>query len=470
MQYPRRILAFLLMSSACALGDAIITTDGQRLEGELKRLGDNWRVTMPDGKTVMIPVAQVRAIELTNEGAANGMDRLHSLRRSVESNSDIPRVIERYRRFIEQTKDKAVLDAALADLKVWQDRLDRGLVRVGKRWMTEQERQANALETIEKVNEARRLIKSGSARDAEALVGRILESDPQNVSALYLQGVLMLKADKPADARKALTSVAEAIPDHAPTLHNLSIILMRQRQWGPACTMADQALASAPNVQFLIDSAAELLELLPDDQKKIAAAQKLAKRFAEQDAGLQKAMEAKGMYRWGATWVDKATADKLSAAEAETKARLDELQSDFDLTQNRITRIDAELAENERAMRELESRSWVRAADGTLVRVPLPAAYYDMQRDVTRLRGERQEMLKRLDALRDAAKRAKTSFPVPKYTGTILPIAEDGVPIVVPEGVTLEPPPPHTRSEPAPPQPTTKPEIIIKVGPSRDAQ
>lgn len=470
MRVFRSIAASVVLASL-AWGGVVITNDGQRIEGDLRKTPDGWRVTLPDGSTKDVATSNVKAIEL-NSGSGSGgsqMERLQSLRRSVEALDDVPKIIERYRRFIEQVKEKAVIDEALADLNTWQDRHTRGLVKVGKRWMTASEQKDLAVEIIGRADQARQLVKAGQVRDAQAAVDSILEDDPQNLSALYLLGVIQQNQGRLPEARKSFEQVRTVIPDHAPTLHNLAVLNFRQKQWGAACSLLEQAMAAAPNIQPLVDAAAEMLNAIPDDQKKTSAAQKLSKRFAEQDQALQAVMQQRQMYRWGARWVDQPTRDSLIEADKAVKKRLDELQGDFDLTENRIARNDVEITQNERTLREIEGRSYVRTGDGSYIRVPYPPAYYDIQRDINRLRSERQEMVQRLESLREAARRAQADLPVPKYSGVVAAIGEDGVPIVVPEGVDL--------SQPRAKQPATKPADnappppppVIRIGPSNDA-
>lgn len=465
----RPILASLLISSAAWAG-VVVTTTGERVEGELKKTASGWRVTQADGKVREIDSTDIRAIELNSAGSGNQMERLESLRRSVDAFEDIPKIIDRYRRFIEQVKDKAVIDAALADLATWQDRLDRGLVKVGKRWLTPEQKRELAVDIIRRVDQARQQIKNRDTASAQATIDSILADEPDNLSALYLTGVLLQQQGKLNDAETAFRAVTKSIPTHAPTLNNLAVLNARQKQWSAAAAMMEQALAAEPDVQVLVDAAAELLDMLPEDQRKSASAQKLAQRFAAQDAAMQKVMEGKQMYRWGAKWVDQATRDQLVEADKAVKKRIEELQGDYDLTQNRIDRIDVEITQNERTLREIESRSFIRTGDGSYIRVPYPPAYYDIQRDINKLRAERGEMGKRLDALRDAAKRAQADLPVPKFAGSIVPIGEDGVPIVVPAGVDLKDvhpqppaPPPTTQQAPPPPPPP-----IIRIGPAGD--
>jgi chromosome segregation ATPase len=224
-------------------------------------------------------------------------------------------------------------------------------------------------------------------------------------------------------------------------------------------------MAAAPNVQQIVDAAAELLQLVPDNKDDSPATKALAARFAEQDAAVAKQMQNKQMYRWGATWVDKANYDRLAEADKAAKEKIDKLQSDFDLTQNRIAAIETQIRENEATLREIEARSYTRTADGSTIRLPLPQAYYELKNNNAALVGERKEMQARLDTLRTAAKRAVNDFPVPKYTGVLTPIGEDGVPVILPAGV--EPPGPASR--PAT-KPATVPPAVIRIGPGPGAQ
>src|SRR5215212_11916125 len=98
------LAAFLLLPLA-ARADTLTLKDGSRLEGDVKRTSDGYTITTRDGKTQNISASQVASIQLGSgekNSAAAGADRLGSLRRSVESLTDIKQIIDRYKRFIEQ--------------------------------------------------------------------------------------------------------------------------------------------------------------------------------------------------------------------------------------------------------------------------------------------------------------------------------------------------------------------------------
>lgn len=440
---------------AATWGDVITLRDGTRLEGELKRTPDGWEVTTADGKKNVIPAMKVKGVELTKPAAGGSLEKLESLRRSVAFSEDLPRIIDRYKRFIDQNKNTPLEAPARKDLAVWQDRLDRKLVKSGSKWITPEESRAVSIAGLRAADEARGLIAAKRFGEAEQLLTKTLETDAHNMSALYLLSVLQLRGGQFPIARKGFETVAAAIPNHAPSLNNVALILYRQKQFGGALTIYLQALTAAQGNRVVLDNVAEALAALPESEHKSPQAQKLGQAFVAEDLLVQQDMKAKGLYRWGASWVDKETFDKLQAAEKEVKKRLESLQADFNLTSGRIKQLDSDIRSSEQAMNEIESRSYIRAGDGTLIRVPYPQAYYDLQRDVGRLNGERDTAAQRLEALRVEAKKVQADLPVPKYSGVQKIVGEEGVPFVLPDGVSPDDvfPPPAGKEPPPASQP-----------------
>src|SRR3954466_15453444 len=89
-----------------SLADIIRLKDGSTLEGEIKRTDDGWAVTTEDGRRRLVRFDRVASIEARPKGPKAGGDvadqRLASLRRAVDSLTDIRQILERYRTFITQ--------------------------------------------------------------------------------------------------------------------------------------------------------------------------------------------------------------------------------------------------------------------------------------------------------------------------------------------------------------------------------
>jgi len=379
--------------------------------------------------------------------------RLTSLRRSVESLSDPRVVVDRYRQYLELNDGTPAAEQAREDLKLWQERADRGLRKHGDRWLAPEEFEQVTLSQTRAALEARALIKAGRTRDAETLLRRVLSDDPANIAALYLLGVIQFRQDQLAPAKRSFEQVLQAVPQHAPSLNNIAVVLFRQRQYGASLNFYDQAIAAAPGQRDLLDNVAEALEAAPDEVRKGLAGQRLSRRFAEQDPTLQRDLSEKGLFRWGSTWIDRAELERLQETEKQINQRLADLDRDREITQQRIQRINRDIEANEQTLRTIEQQSWVRTPEGRMIRVAYPPAYYDIQRDIRRLTSERDELQLRIDALREESARTKQSLPKPKFTGVQQLIGEDGVPL---DESALRKLLPRQPVDPAP-EPTTQP-------------
>ncbi|MGN6726324.1 MAG: tetratricopeptide repeat protein [Tepidisphaeraceae bacterium] len=460
------IIAAVLGAAMICRGTVLTTTDGERLEGEVKRSDKGWSVTLANGDVKTIEPDRVKSIEASRDPAdvSNALEGLQSLRRSVDFSNDLPRIIERYERFVSQTTDPAVRDEAKKDLALWRQRRDQGLIKVGKNWVTKEQADQIAKDNLQAIDDARAAMKGGQTTQAQALVNTLLGQDSENVSALYLLGVIQAQQNNLIEARKTFTHLQQAIPNHSPTSYDLAVILAKQKQWGPACGAMEQALAATPGVRFLLDATAELLHLIPPERRHITAAQRLSKLFFAQDAVLQKQMAAQKLYRWGAGWVDQATHDKLQQQIADTEQKIKDLQADFDKSQARLNAIDQQTSANDATLRQIEAHSFVVMPDGTTIHTPYPQAYFDLKSQNVQLRNERIDVGTRIDALRLSARQTRAQLPQPTYSGVLTLIEEDGVPVV---GAPPPPKPPAAVPRDQASEPATAPSgPVIRIGPA----
>jgi tetratricopeptide (TPR) repeat protein len=425
--------AFMSATPVC-WADIVRLNDGSTIKGDIKKSADGWFVTDAHGKVRHITTEEVRSIELAPRGDPKevAMGRLASLRRSVEALNDPKQIIDRYEKFIEQNKDESIAQDAKKDLAEWRERLAQKKVKVGSAWVTPEERSTMQEKALLVVDQARELLKQNKVRDADAAVTKALEADPSNVSALYLKGLIAYRQDQIPAARKAFEAVKEAMPDHGPALNNLAVILWRQNQQMAAIGVYLQAMQAMPLNMQLLNNVAEALNALTDEQRKAPLAQKAIKLWTEQDAQLQQQMMTQGLYRWGATWVDKSQYDKLQVAEKEVKDKIAKLEGEFADAQAKVDTIDSQMRQNRDAMRYMEQQRVVTDSTGKQMQYPLPPQYWDYDRANRRLEVQRKETVALLDAMRAKAQAIKGTLPAPKFTGVQLVMGVEGTPAIVP--------------------------------------
>lgn len=440
-----RGLALALMLAALAPSapaDVIHLKDGSKLEGDITKTADGWTVRDASGKVTNLKADQVKSLEARREVTTDAVAaRLASLRRSAESMDDPAKAVERYQAFIKQHAGTPVAEEAINDLKVWEDRIAQGITKVGDRWLSPAEREEARQEALEAAAQARELLAQGKVKEAAPVLESALAKDPQSPAAHYLKGLLYYRQDQLVPARKSFEAVLAQLPDHAPTLNNLGVVLFLTRQQPAAMNYYGQAMLTSPGNRRVLDNVAEALHALPEEYRASAPVKKAVKLFNEQDNALQARLVQQDQYRWGSTWVTGEELDKLQEMEQKVKDKLERLQEEFDATQDRIEQIEDDVADTQRTLRRIEANSYTRDAWGRQVRTPLPRVYYDLADDIQDLKGEREDELRKIDKLRRQAKAVQKELPVPRYSGLQRLFDIDAAPLL-PDGDRTMPAPP----------------------------
>ena len=426
-------IATLVMGSTCAHGDVVHLKNGKTLVGDVKREEDQYVVYQTDGVIHRVQADQVVRIELvptTQPAARDGDLKLASLRRSLEFVTDPAKAIDRYRSFIETHHDQPAGRDAEKDLSIWQERLDKHLVKWQSGWVSQDEWAALVKGAEAALNVARDALLQNRLKDAQAGVVSVLVLQPDHPGALYLYGVIQYRQEaKLVDARRAFEQANASLPNHAPTLNNLAVISWRQNQQGQALNFYDQALACSDLDRAILDNVAEVLHVLSPAMRSSPIAKRLARRAAEQEPRLVALMAEGGWTRWGGTWVNDRQLDEAKKARSRIEAKLDDLKKDFDDIAERIQKIDDDIEDNTRVMKRLEANRFVQGSDGRTYKAALPTVYYDLKRDNEKLDQRRRDLARELSAIRDAAQKLKGELHEDGvYTGIQQLIGAEGMP------------------------------------------
>jgi tetratricopeptide (TPR) repeat protein len=462
---PSFLAALVVVSSvmlACvARADIVTLKDGTRLEGTLERTSEGYELTGTDGKVSRLTATQIKSIERKSQATPDeAKRRLDSLRRAADNLSDINQILTRYNDFLRQYGKTPQAAEARKDVAAWQDKLDQHMTRAGGKWVTPEELGSLKEKSQEVTVKARDMVAQGRLREAGPLLQQALDVDARNASALYLKGVVAFRQDQLGPARKSFDQVNQLVPEHAATLNNLAVILWKQKNEAGALKFYDAALlatgpaaaVSGPVAEAVLNNVAEALHALPKDQRDSLTTKKLVEHFQEREEGLARAMKKRGLYRWGATWVEGDQLDKLQTKEKEIDAKVKDLEAEFEDVQKRIDEIDQDIRDTERTLKRMEMGTYSRnPGTGQTGRVAPPRAFYGLQRDLQDLQRERSGQETKVAALRRDAKAARQELPVQRYTGTQRIIDADGAPLMAPA--------------PAAPVPASAPDAV-----KRDAQ
>ena len=202
-----RFVPLLILAIFCVSvrGDIVILKDGTRVEGDVKHSDSGYDVTDSSGKVTHVDTYNVESIQLgksnTNE---NALDRFDSLKRSVEALDDINQIISRYNTFIQQNPKTPAAEQAQKELAIWQDRLDKHLVKIGGKWVTPEQQEQMLAQAGDTARQGYDLIKENKLKEAEPVVKQVLDIDPQNPVGNYLEGVLLYRDGKDRAGAKGI--------------------------------------------------------------------------------------------------------------------------------------------------------------------------------------------------------------------------------------------------------------------------
>lgn len=444
----RLALAGILAVAGSVGADSITLRDGTILGGVVRQVKDGYEITAADGKTSFVPIDSVKSIKLSNAGKTSeqdGKERLASLRRSVESETQIPRIIDRYKQFIEMNKGTEAATAAGKDLEQWESRKAQEMVKVGAKWMTPKERDQYLVDSAKRANEIADQIAAGDIAGAMQRVAQGLEENPANLSLAYLDGVLQLRRNRHNEAKRSFDVVSEQIPDHPPTLYNQAALAAHFKRWPNAIGLFEKVMTLAPGQPEILNGVTEFLRLVPEASRRNAAFDRLAAIYNRQEAALEAQMAKKSLYRFGSAWANQATLDEMKKKLAEFEEKKKSMQSDYDASQEKIKQIARDIDRIDSQLNQLEfERIRTDPVSGRTIYMPRPQIYYDLQAERDRyLRDLSNEQTKSED-LKRQAKELEAQAPKQPFKGEVEPIGEAGVPILLPASAPQTTPPPGT--------------------------
>ncbi len=457
----KAILVFLAVAMVAPLarGDVIYLTDGTRLEGKVQREGDGWIVTDAAGHETAVTPQQLASMEpsrpATRDAAgadAVAADRLNGLHLSVADLSDPRQAIENYKAYLAKYGSTASGAMAQAELATWQDRLDRGLVKYGGKWVEVADLNGLQSRDYARISQAGSLITDGHVKDGMAALAPILADDPHNALALYVQSIGYFDLEQYPGSRKSLETANTVVPHNGAVLNNLGVVLYRQKQYAVSLGYYDQALLAMPNNTLILDNVIEAMNSLPDAERQTVIAQKLGKLLADQDAAAQKQMASRGLQRWGSTWIDQTQADKIQAAQQALAQQVSALQTQIEMLDQQSLMMNQMINQNTMMMQQIQANSFMRdPTSGNTIVIPYPPEYYTMMTSNSQLEQQILAAQSKESGLKqERARDQQQPLPVPKFTGVQRMMGPDQLATLLPPGAT------------------TQPEVTPAAGPSKD--
>jgi hypothetical protein len=424
-------LAFLLacLLATLALADVVHLKDGTTVEGTIKFTRGAYIVTDASGKTTTVPADAVTSFEIKKmPGPQSAQENLESLRRSVANLDDLKQIVSRYKSFVTQNASTPAGADAQKDLAVWQDRLDKGMVKAGRDWVTPDQLATMQAGAREAAGKAIPLVAGGKLKEASALIEPALTIAPASGELLYLKGLILYRQSQWIPARNAFQAAVSAMPENAATHNNIAVILWKTRSQMPAMLEFDKAMVALPSNQTILDNVAEALHALPKEFQKSGLTKRVVEHFNMQDAALQREMAQHGLYRWGSQWLSQQEYALIQQQQKAVQDKIDEYQKQFDDNQQKLLQIAQTIDSDQQLMHQMEAQSLqIDPVSGKIINFPLPQRYYDLQHDQDLLKVEMNTRQRQQTELQRLAAEQRTKLPEQHYAGMMKAFDVEGL-------------------------------------------
>lgn len=404
---------------APARADTVDLKDGTRVTGTLRRNGTGgWIVYTPGGGVVPVPAEAVLSVELAPSSALTPQqldDRLQGLRqwadtRTLNNDWQLEAVIIRYQQFIVHLPPSPTRTAAQQDLKTWQERYRRRMVRIGQRWFDPATEAAAISDAASaQAEQARQLIKQRDLDAATPLLVQAVGADPANVASLYLLALVRFEQNDVDASRSALNALLPLEQNHAPSLNNLAVVQWRQNQFMAALSSYETAMKAEPGNQFILDNVAAALATLPQYLRTTAAYSEVRGEFDRQFAQLSARLEQVGLRRYGSQWIPAAQMEQIEQRMASARKQLDQLAAAFDASVKRAQQLDQNIFQMQAELSRMQMSVAIQFSPYGLAPVPIPAGapvpalYANLQQDMQLAQQRRQQEASNMQFLRQQA-------------------------------------------------------------------
>jgi len=199
--------------------------------------------TFAFGLTLLVVQAQESALLPGTDQQA-----MDAVERDAERCRTAAEAVALYETFLAQPSlPTGVKAAARARLAQWKESADKGLVRLGKKWVTPEERQQATDEADQLIERALELIAVRNYPEVRLLLQRASSADPDGIRADFLLGMLNtpLVANHAPTAKRHFATALLRQPGHISLLNNLALTEVRNRNYGVAVAHWEEALKRA---------------------------------------------------------------------------------------------------------------------------------------------------------------------------------------------------------------------------------
>jgi Tfp pilus assembly protein PilF len=349
------ILGIVVMVGV-ARGDLIELNDGRTISGEMRREGDVRVITSSEGVETRVSAGDVKKVTLGGGASTQESGKMQWARIKVgigkaERLADVIAGIER---FLKEHPEGEPAAEARKMLEEYRKLSLQGPVKLRGKWLSFDEAEGIKKAWLADAKAAEELLTKEDFPGAVRSAAVALKKDDGNPRALMVTGLGAYAMKDLGKARWAFAKLAELEPENVAALNNLGVIAYDQKKEGEGCAYLAKAVALRPVNAVVLDNAVLAWQRFSGDRKKATSLHELERNAKGPEGEREKEMAAKGLQRWGVTWLTDKEWAEANAKMDGLKKKLGELDAEYKNANTELSLAESALNNAQRGGNALE--------------------------------------------------------------------------------------------------------------------
>ncbi len=274
----------VLLLALCSLvsGDRITLKDGTVLEGTVITQDNSYWVKTPDGKSRIIPFADVQSVTSGSAVAPGASASFAAAKSQAEAVDSPSAALAIWQKYLEGKPTEADRANANAELEKWKKLASENAQKINGKWVGGPELKQLLDRSAALCNEASEMIKNNQTLAAVKKLEEAIKIYPNNYAAISSLGSIALVSGKENDAARHFEHCLRLSPNACDALNNLGVVMARKREFSRAIDLLYRAVkiednkALAQNLINTLEASPPSLRDLPRFKPAIDAARLLA--------------------------------------------------------------------------------------------------------------------------------------------------------------------------------------------------
>jgi S1-C subfamily serine protease len=261
--------ATLLVLSSFLAADQLTLKDGTVLEGTVITQADSYWIKTPDGKSRIIPFADVKSVNTASTPGTSTPGtsaNFAATKRQADAAESPMAALAIWQKYVESKPADSDRSAAASELEKWKKLADDDAEKINGKWIGGPQRRDIMAKASALCDEAAELIARSQTLAAVKKLEQAVKVYPNSYQAIFSLGYLSLVAKNEPDAIRYFEQGLRLRPNSSEALNNLGIAVLAKRDYTRAVDLLYKAVQVEDN-KVLAQNLINVLDVVPQPVK-----------------------------------------------------------------------------------------------------------------------------------------------------------------------------------------------------------